>query len=359
MVAIALVTTLISVNGFKQGRVNADGLDFTASTSSAVADGHSTITFTLNEYWWMCQQQYVPASGSPYSIYWTGSVDTVNCASYVRPYTSDAPQNLGSAVATVQPDYFDISVTGSGNTLSANSLVIGTNGVGSTTSFTLSSTVAETKTVQLLSHGGKGGAGVRATATVTFTAPAAAAPSSAAKKSTSTAPAAATSAGATDSSTPPAPVKTDTLEVAGQVIDATKSITLQASQPLVLSGTTVPNGVVTLVIHSTPRTVTVTADANGRWSYTIKDLPAGTHHVTATVTDPTTKLTSPEATLAAFTVQPAKTVSNTANSAVAHKHPVKTPVVTVLLAIIVLAALGYFFFRVYRRRHQPVTEVSR
>jgi hypothetical protein len=59
------------------------------------------------------------------------------------------------------------------------------------------------------------------------------------------------------------------------------------------SGKAPPGTTVTLTIHSEPRTVIVTVDANGNWTYTPEvGLEPGPHTVTATVSDATTGQTS-------------------------------------------------------------------
>ena len=90
--------------------------------------------------------------------------------------------------------------------------------------------------------------------------------------------------------------------VAGETVDAQKPIMVPANKPLVLSGKTVPNGIVKLYIFSEPKTADVTADKDGNWSYEVKDLPAGDHHVEAEITDPTTNKTSERKNVLAFTV---------------------------------------------------------
>lgn len=134
------------------------------------------------------------------------------------------------------------------------------------------------------------------------------------------------------------------------------TVVLPLDKPLVLSGKTVANGVVNLTIHSAVRTATVTADANGNWTYTVTGLEAGQHHVDATVTDPATKQTSASVTLAAFTVA-AKPVSNAvatvATSNTKHKSalPVVLPVVVVVLLI---AGAGVWWLKHRKKMPLPV-----
>ncbi|HET9850184.1 MAG TPA: Ig-like domain-containing protein [Candidatus Saccharimonadales bacterium] len=144
------------------------------------------------------------------------------------------------------------------------------------------------------------------------------------------------------SQTATAPITLEAIQVAGVKLDASKPVTLMQSQPLVLSGTTVPNAVVTLTIHSTPRTVTTTADKNGSWSYTVTGLAPGNHYVEAAVTNPATKQTT----------QPIKLVSFTITSAVAAVKPAKKSggsgalaAVIIIVVILLAGAGGYRYWR--------------
>jgi hypothetical protein len=81
-------------------------------------------------------------------------------------------------------------------------------------------------------------------------------------------------------------------------------IEIKDNEPLVLSGATIPNGVVTLYIFSEPSKAIITADNSGKWAYAINELPDGQHHVEAEVTDPSTGQTSTRTKLFAFTINP-------------------------------------------------------
>lgn len=133
----------------------------------------------------------------------------------------------------------------------------------------------------------------------------------------------------------------------------TATTVLPVNKPLVLSGKTIPNGIVTLTIHSTPRTATVTADANGNWTYTVTGLESGQHHVEAAVTDPTTKLTSAPVTIAAFTLGPsnARNVAATGHAATSKKAV--SPLILVLPVLVVLALVAGFWWFKRRRASAP------
>ena len=142
--------------------------------------------------------------------------------------------------------------------------------------------------------------------------PAANPPSSSSSTSTTTksTPTATTKSTTTAALTPsaatptaaPETVVADTITVNGQKVTSTDNLTIHVSQSMVLSGTTAPNGKITLTIHSNPTTTTVQADSTGKWSYTVQGLPAGNHTIDATVTDPATNQTSAPSKLLAFTV---------------------------------------------------------
>lgn len=95
------------------------------------------------------------------------------------------------------------------------------------------------------------------------------------------------------------------------VIDGTEkkpgeTIKISENEGLKLSGKTVANAIVTIYVFSEPKKYTATADKDGNWSYEVKDLPPGEHHVEAEVTDPATGKTSERANLLAFTVEKAQ-----------------------------------------------------
>ncbi|MFZ1720740.1 MAG: Ig-like domain-containing protein [Candidatus Moraniibacteriota bacterium] len=76
-------------------------------------------------------------------------------------------------------------------------------------------------------------------------------------------------------------------------VELVKSDTPDAKPTVRLSGTAVPNAMVTLFIYSTPTIVTVKADSMGNWSYDVdQDLESGDHEAFVAVTDNTGKITS-------------------------------------------------------------------
>lgn len=97
---------------------------------------------------------------------------------------------------------------------------------------------------------------------------------------------------ATPSPTPPAKqdlapqgTPTATLSANLTIISPTTDSTATREQPTI-KGKAAPGASVTITVYSTPHTATVTADANGNWSYTPNTaLEAGPHNIVASVTD--------------------------------------------------------------------------
>ncbi len=137
-----------------------------------------------------------------------------------------------------------------------------------------------------------------------------------------------------------APVKITTIEVQGKTVTPGEPIEMILSQAITLSGTTTPNGLVTLTFHSTPQTVTTTADSKGNWSYTVSDLAIGSHYVDATVTDPVTNNVSAATRLASFTVRSPATATMTKSASSNTKY-----LVVAIVAVVALAIAAYFIVR--------------
>lgn len=239
-----------------------------------------------------------------------------------------------------------VTATGSGNTISPSSLTTDSSGHGS---FTIKSSVAEAKTVTVSSSGTDCGGGFNPqSVNMTFTAVAKAPTSTPVKtdtNSTSTTPTTAPQA-------PSAPT-VSSIKVSGTKEDASKPISVASNKPLVLSGKTVPNGIVTLTIHSAPKTVATTADKNGDWTYTVTGLSPGSHYVEASVKDPVTNQTSPVAKLLSFTVTAAKTASTAAApTATPAKKSSLGSIVVIIIILAVLAGGGWYGWQ-WRQKKKP------
>jgi hypothetical protein len=305
------------------GGPDSANVKLTASPSSAVADNSSSITISLNitHPGYRCPDGYI-------------SYNDVDCA---NSHGGSVPlTDIGQSCST------PLVVSGSGNTLSSNTIHTDSNGNGSAT---LKSSVAETKTITLVYDGSLPcGFIVQGSVTATFTAPA---PAPAPTKKTVATPAPA----APVAPAPPAQPTADTVTVAGTKVDTTQPISLEQNKPLVLSGKTVPNGVVTLTIHSTPKTATATADKDGNWSYTVQGLEAGDHYVEAAVMDPATKQTSPTAKLISFTVKPVTAVVSAPKAS--KKSSSTLPLIAGILFVGLLAAGAFWVYK--QRTSKPNT----
>ena len=122
-------------------------------------------------------------------------------------------------------------------------------------------------------------------------------------------------------------------------VKTSSPVQIQQGQPLVLSGKTVPFGVVTLTIHSTPQTVTTNADKDGNWSYTVTGLDSGDHTVQAAVKDPATGQTSPAAQILAFSIKPVIA------KATVKKSNIKWVVAISAVVILLAAGCGWYFWQ--------------
>ena len=258
IIAVAVVAPLYIARAGGPAMAN---YDISPSASSTLADGQTKITITAFGYLWECSNHYHVLNADDCASTGQGAV-------------------IGK-VGSAPTDDAIITASGSGIILSASTLHVDGAGHGS---FTIASTAAGAKTVQIISPYDHS---VLASTTVTFTAPVAVPPPA-----------------------PPAAPTLGALKVNMREVDPSKPVTVEWSKPLELSGTTVGGGVVTLTIHSTPRTETATAGADGRWTYTVNNLEPGDHYVEVAVTDPSTKQTSPTVKLVSFVVTPASSHSN-------------------------------------------------
>lgn len=303
-------------------------IDVSTSTSNQVANGSSVITVNLSVWAYKCN-----------------SDGTLH----------DSPDSCGTGwtKATDGGEHMVfIYASGSGNKFGGTQT--GDNGVpyvmtdtSGAASFTLSSTTVETKTLKFTQSGWQAPGSDAPVITVTFTAvPAAPAPTTSARP-TSTVPTVPVEV------QPPETPKTTSLAIGNQPVVDARHITLNDKQPLVLQGATVPNGIIKLYIFSTPREVTVTADAQGKWSYSVTGLEPGQHHVEAEVTDPATSKTSARATLASFAVRAPK------KATVSRSNAVMWLILGLGGILFAVGAVGvWWFLRHRQRRHDTQAVVS-
>lgn len=307
------------------GGTNQDPVEASASATSVVANGSSTISVTVYTYRYLCPDGY--------------NYNTPNC-----PDLSVSTTKVGLSGKTLGIFTSATDITYTGTQTWGNGVNYVTTGSDGKAVFSVASSGAGSKELKVaLGYNGEISSNQSATLNLTFTTPPVATTTPTPKKTTTN------SAPAPAEPTAPETPKVATLEVSGQVITSTETIELAATESLILKGTTVPNGIVKLYIFSTPREVTVTADASGNWSYEVKDLEAGSHHVEAEVTDPTTNKTSTRATLASFTVaEPENTVVAAAPSRNLAPWFVAGGV---LLAAV--AAVGIWWWYKHRSHAQP------
>lgn len=77
----------------------------------------------------------------------------------------------------------------------------------------------------------------------------------------------------------------------GNMVETGEVETVPDAGEIVFSGTALPNSIVTLYIFSTPIVVTVKADANGEWTYTLdQELEDGEHNVFVASVDTTGRI---------------------------------------------------------------------
>lgn len=253
------------------------GVKFNASPSAGKADGASAVTIAVQAIWYRCSVQ---VQNSPYEPYYRYEEKAGKCEA----------GGYGAGIEEMVPASVKINfvVSGSGNILSATSVTTDGNGYAT---FTIKSSVAETKTIDAYYPTNSTPSGHIGSMNLTFSAPVAAAPK-VLPKIVATVPA--------EVAPPAAPVAE--IIVDGSVVKLDEKPSIKQHEPLHLSGKTVPNGVVTIYVFSEPKKYTATADKDGNWSYEVTGLPAGDHHIEAEVTDPATGKTSPRAQVLAFSV---------------------------------------------------------
>ncbi|MBL8031287.1 MAG: hypothetical protein JNK33_03120, partial [Candidatus Doudnabacteria bacterium] len=123
---------------------------------------------------------------------------------------------------------------------------------------------------------------------------------------------------------------------------------IEDGTPVVVSGTTVPGAAVKVYTESSEK-VTVVANGEGQWRFTVQDPEVGSHRVTAEVTDPATKVTSPPVELVSFKVLPAKVTqsngSGSPTSGTSHWSPIFVAGTLAAGIFILLAALAWPLLR--------------
>lgn len=334
---------------------------------TAPADGKSTIKFTVEFFGYKCTE---PDYRGVYIIYpqpefcnddlgtdygpVTGTVARTNAES---PFSGNA-----TVTGTINSNGFSGNLTGGTSLGHPHHQVIYPGSDGRIT-LSLTSTVAESKHV----HVDNGN--ITDPNSIEFDVSFSAVPGLAPKAANPNAPPPSSAAGSQAKIIP--------LEAYTVVTDSTQllkpaSITLNSKiisqsdtkhhvdedEGVVISGTAAPNALVTLYIFSDPVVVNVTADTNGVWSHTIRDLPAGDHHVETEISDPATKTKTKRINLASFRiVSSTSTATSKDNTSVATVSRVPTAVIgssTVLLAVLVCFLLSRHnaFAHIFHRNHK-------
>jgi hypothetical protein len=137
--------------------------------------------------------------------------------------------------------------------------------------------------------------------------------------------------------------------------EGSDKVSFKDKELVVISGVTIPNGIVKLYIFSEPQEAEVTADAEGNWTYTVENLEAGDHRVEVEVTDPATNETSERTEVLAFSVAQAETVEETLATPESADAPVEEdsssliPVIAILGILVLAGAVGGYF--VWKKRN--------
>lgn len=330
LLCLAFLPGLAADHSRAAGVVLLPHANLSASATSAVADGTSTITITATFYVYTCNNDYVMD-------------DVSDCDSYGGVKNERLFTGFESSCPYSNTITVDISV--SGEALLSKTSVCG--GATATDTFTIASSVAGTKTLTATTRWSYGGsAKIGSGVSVNFAAPAAA-PTPTKKQTTPSTPTPAP----VPTPTPPAIPTLSTLTADGTQVKTDHAVSLEQGKPLVLSGKTIANGKITLYVFSDPKQFTTTADKDGNWSIMVKDLPTGNHHAEVEVTDPATNQTSARAKLLEFSV-----VATKASTKNVRPRPAQAPNTTGVwiglgagaLAVLAGGAAGFI---IYKRRH--------
>lgn len=117
------------------------------------------------------------------------------------------------------------------------------------------------------------------------------------------------------------------------------ALTYKSGEAIVLSGKTSPGAKVHLYIYSNPREAEVTADADGVWTYTIKNLESGEHRVEAVITS-VEGAVSEKTKLMNFAVLAPVKASNTTTAENSTSQQNSNPYLPYIAAVVGLLAVG-------------------
>jgi hypothetical protein len=320
-------------------------IDMSVNKPTAVANGSDSIVLTVRFFRYQCATQ------NQAGIYPSVATYDLESAKVTCNTATGNPAVTGKVNVTQ-----DMWVTNQGLQLSINGAVVNPdNGDGYYTNglayFTIKSTTVGQKTLRATAtgHADPSWAG-HDTITVNFTAPPVATSTTATKPVATQAPSADPSAPAVPAVTA---LKLGDQEVAPEQAPQQK---VEVGKPLTFSGKTIPNGKVILTFRSETFTDTVTADANGDWSYTLsRDLGAGDHTMTVAVTDPATNKTSDPSQPVAFTLVAAEKTETPSVTNVAKNYTLWY-LVGLGLVVSLSGALGFIIWK--RKKNGKLPEQS-
>ena len=159
----------------------------------------------------------------------------------------------------------------------------------------------------------------------------------------------------------PKDISLSTIEYQGQSLSDFDKATFALGEDITLRGTTQPNAIVTLYIHSDPQTVSFPADAEGKWAYVITGLEPGEHSVEADFRASQDAAPSDRKLLAHFTIEAqangpdGKLTTQSDKKAAAKKHTSLWPAVLVgTVVALVLMGVALYFVAPLRKRIQSL-----
>lgn len=244
-----------------------------------------------------------------------------------------------------------ISVSGSGNSYNSGYIYINcSSGYGSTT---LTSTVAEGKTVSMLLSGKGGDYNPGLSLGVTFNAPAPTPSTSRSQTSTSTSQA----TPATQAPTAPAVPVLEFLKVGDSQITSDKisESKFKQGEKIIFSGKTIPNGVVYLYFQSEPFTAMTIANAEGVWTYELtKDLGVGEHTLQIAAADQATNQISEKSQPVKFAIEEAAKEEKPQ----AKKDSNLIYYLVVGGILIIATAVGFVIYKRGRKNKKKVEEIK-
>jgi hypothetical protein len=337
---LSILTILINLiaitpSASAAGSVSFPNIRLTANKNSAAANNSDAITVTAQFYLYECNNGATDDEAS--------YCDTRGGVKGEKAYTG------GGTCPDENTISVNLQTTGEGIGLSKTSIC---GAMGGTDTFTVKASAVGSVTITpLMSWSYNSYTKTGTPLTISFTTPPAATPAPAPKPK------------ATPTPVPekPAVPTIATITVEDKEVPAGEAVALTMGQPLVLSGKTVANGKVAVWVFSEPKLYETTADKDGNWSVTVKDLPEGDHHAEVEVTNPTNNQKSDRTRLLNFTVVADKkqdpVITTTAQPVVKPKS--KAGLWWALgIVLVLLVAAGVFWWVKRKKRSDHTTSGS-